>query len=630
MSTNFPTSLDALTNPTGTDNLDSPDHAAQHANANDAIEALEAKVGVDGSAVAGSLDYQMENHAHTGAADDGGAVAAGNVTIADAGGFYTGTDVESALQELGGTGTGGGAAAVAPYFPDIDDDPWGMPVPPPATHPRGHELFSATTPHVDTDATDPSITGTIMYWDNLNQLWTLGDANNILNIPSGGGGPAGPPGLYGTDESEDYGMWVPPSPAPNLNSAVYGRNHKGSNQALTGSGAWYQVTFGVASEENPAGFFVNAGDDYVIPEAGTYTVIGQVTWDIPVTNHTERRIAIYKNGTAIALDHLTVSSTTDPSSHVVSFTGAFAVNDSIELWAFSEDGAGAAGYRVLGGADETYLNIFKLGGPVGAQGPIGRTSAQKIPPAIYLPEPEEFGMWVPPRASDTSLSTPGAFRKSIIEQRAVWLYTDCFYHTGTGGPMDGGWIVSGTTAAAAAFADHPGVYGASTGTSTSGTAYISPGPTATWIPGGGRCEVGFVFRTPSSLSDGTDIYRMRVGFIDTVPAAASDPTNFIGFDYKHDVNSGNWRCFVTGIAAQDSGVAVATTTWTHLKFVINAAGSSVDFYVNDVYKATVSGTLPSSGMWLHCGLRKGAGTGARVMYIDMGYLHQQLTTDRIP
>jgi hypothetical protein len=49
MSTNFPTSLDSLTNPTGTDPLSSPSHSAQHANANDAIEAIEAKVGIAAS-----------------------------------------------------------------------------------------------------------------------------------------------------------------------------------------------------------------------------------------------------------------------------------------------------------------------------------------------------------------------------------------------------------------------------------------------------------------------------------------------------------------------------------------------------------------------------------------------------
>ena len=41
MATNFPTSVDVLTNPVSNDSLNSPSHSAQHANANDAIEAIE-------------------------------------------------------------------------------------------------------------------------------------------------------------------------------------------------------------------------------------------------------------------------------------------------------------------------------------------------------------------------------------------------------------------------------------------------------------------------------------------------------------------------------------------------------------------------------------------------------------
>jgi hypothetical protein len=91
MSTNFPSGIDTLTNPVATDPRDSPSHAGQHANANDAIEALETKVGADSSAVATSLDYIVKNttsgHDHDGtdsklipvfrtvASDSGSAVA---------------------------------------------------------------------------------------------------------------------------------------------------------------------------------------------------------------------------------------------------------------------------------------------------------------------------------------------------------------------------------------------------------------------------------------------------------------------------------------------------------------------------------------------------------------------------
>jgi len=59
MAINFPTSLDTLTNPTATDTLDSPPHDTQHSDANDAIEALQAKVGIDSSAVTTSHDYKI-------------------------------------------------------------------------------------------------------------------------------------------------------------------------------------------------------------------------------------------------------------------------------------------------------------------------------------------------------------------------------------------------------------------------------------------------------------------------------------------------------------------------------------------------------------------------------------------
>lgn len=59
MATNFPTSLDSITNPIGSNTLNSPSHSSQHTNANDAIEAIQAKVGADNSAVTTSLDYKV-------------------------------------------------------------------------------------------------------------------------------------------------------------------------------------------------------------------------------------------------------------------------------------------------------------------------------------------------------------------------------------------------------------------------------------------------------------------------------------------------------------------------------------------------------------------------------------------
>lgn len=59
MATNFPTSLDDFSNPTATSKRNAPSVAGQMTDKNDAIEALEAKVGIDSSAVTTSHDYKL-------------------------------------------------------------------------------------------------------------------------------------------------------------------------------------------------------------------------------------------------------------------------------------------------------------------------------------------------------------------------------------------------------------------------------------------------------------------------------------------------------------------------------------------------------------------------------------------
>ena len=59
MASNFPNNIDSITNPNATDPLSNPSHSEQHIIANTAIEALEAKVGIDGSTDVNSLDYKI-------------------------------------------------------------------------------------------------------------------------------------------------------------------------------------------------------------------------------------------------------------------------------------------------------------------------------------------------------------------------------------------------------------------------------------------------------------------------------------------------------------------------------------------------------------------------------------------
>lgn len=59
MASNYPGSLDSFTNPAGTDALTSPAHAAQHADANDAIEAIESTLGVNPQGTAVSVAARL-------------------------------------------------------------------------------------------------------------------------------------------------------------------------------------------------------------------------------------------------------------------------------------------------------------------------------------------------------------------------------------------------------------------------------------------------------------------------------------------------------------------------------------------------------------------------------------------
>lgn len=63
MSTTFPTTKQSIPNPTSTDLLENADntldHDYQHSTINDTIEALQDKVGIDGSAVTTSHDYKL-------------------------------------------------------------------------------------------------------------------------------------------------------------------------------------------------------------------------------------------------------------------------------------------------------------------------------------------------------------------------------------------------------------------------------------------------------------------------------------------------------------------------------------------------------------------------------------------
>ena len=115
MATNYPTSLDALTNPVSNDSLNSPSHSAQHANANDAIEAIEAKLGIGNADKVGM--YLVYANAFTSAAtlsvDNVFTSAYANYKIVLSGGTFSATSTTTLNMRMRASGTDNSGANYA-------------------------------------------------------------------------------------------------------------------------------------------------------------------------------------------------------------------------------------------------------------------------------------------------------------------------------------------------------------------------------------------------------------------------------------------------------------------------------------------------------------------------------------
>lgn len=133
----------------------------------------------------------------------------------------------------------------------------------------------------------------------------------------------------------------------------------------------------------------------------------------------------------------------------------------------------------------------------------------------------------------------------------------------------------------------------------------------------------------SSVSDGTDTYVQRNGFMDDVTA---EPANGCYFRYTHSVNSGKWQCVTrkAGVeTATDSGVTAVAGTERSWRVVVNAGGTSVDFYIDGSIVQTHIANIPTAGVGAASAAIRSAGTAAKLaMVIDVIHLRVDFTTPR--
>ncbi len=194
-----------------------------------------------------------------------------------------------------------------------------------------------------------------------------------------------------------------------------------------------------------------------------------------------------------------------------------------------------------------------------------------------------------------------------------------FYAVGTqGGTGQGGTLLS-----SAAYSNAIGVFRLTSGTTAlTGLALLSPGSVNPTYKTGVYALTYVTRINMSVLSDGTNTYTIRCGLITN--AYNANPTNGIFFRYTHSVNSGNYECVCRNTNVEtviNTSIAPAiTTNWDKLEFRINAAGTSVEFFINGVSQGTTITNIPTALLVRSNNLHKQAGGSSQLMDIDMNYI----------
>lgn len=180
--------------------------------------------------------------------------------------------------------------------------------------------------------------------------------------------------------------------------------------------------------------------------------------------------------------------------------------------------------------------------------------------------------------------------------------------------------------------NHAGILELNTGASATGAAIrylggVTTGSaTAGFALGGGVLTFEWLARV-EDLSTAGERYSLMLGLFDT----ATTQVNSVRFLYNDSVNAGNWTISAINastVTNTDSGVAVAADTWYKLRAVVNAAATSIEFFINGVSVGTVTTNIPTASIAPRASMAKTVGTAARQAYTDYFRLYQRLTSAR--
>lgn len=170
--------------------------------------------------------------------------------------------------------------------------------------------------------------------------------------------------------------------------------------------------------------------------------------------------------------------------------------------------------------------------------------------------------------------------------------------------------------AQATVSGHPGIVELTTLTDTNSYAEVGFG--AYFQVGGGIITHNAYYKIPT-LSTSGQRFTIYLGYLSN-NGSGTIGTDGIWFEYTDNVNSGNWQIKTRSSSTTTTAntTTAADTNWHKFSIIINAAGTSVAFYIDDVQvtNSPITTNIPSVTIATACMITKSTGSTARTLQFD--------------
>lgn len=154
--------------------------------------------------------------------------------------------------------------------------------------------------------------------------------------------------------------------------------------------------------------------------------------------------------------------------------------------------------------------------------------------------------------------------------------------------------------------------------------------TEQWVLGSGEITVEWKFTSPSLLSGVNDVYTLYIGLANG-RNDLNGQSDGVYFSYTNTVSSGAWIGMTTASSVTTSvvGSVMTISTSYNLKAVINAAATSVNFFVNGTSIGTSTTNIPTAALTYICGMNDTVSSAVSISFFaDWVRIQQTFTNTR--